>query len=76
MERPAKVATPFTALIESVPPSAPPPGLLPMAMVTTPWNCAATLLFSSSTCTTGCVESGLHRLAPTGWVLKVRVNGA
>ena len=76
MERPAKVATPLTAFTESVPPSVPPPGLLPMAMVTAPWNCAATLLFSSSTDTTGCVESGLHTLVPHGCVLNVSVAGA
>src|SRR3989454_6266330 len=39
----AKVATPATAATDAVPPSVPPPGLLPIASVTLPANPVATL---------------------------------
>src|SRR5712691_1572674 len=39
----AKVATPATAATDAVPPSVPPPGLLPIARVTLPANPVATL---------------------------------
>src|SRR2546426_953935 len=39
----AKVATPATAATDALPPSVPPPGLLPIASVTLPANPVATL---------------------------------
>ncbi len=55
MLKPGKPATPATAARDTVPDNVPPPGLLPMAMVTVPVNVVTVLprLSCAVTCTAG-----------------------
>src|SRR5437870_12125441 len=61
------VATPFTAATLVVPARVPPPGLVPIAMVTVPVKPATVLPASScaATCTGG--EIGLPAVVVLGW---------
>ena len=74
IDRLLNVATPSKAAMVAVPPSVPPPGFVPMAMVTLELSVVSTLPYASSTvtCTAGVMTAPPARLpgcaVKTSWL--------
>jgi len=75
MERPEKVATPFTAATVVVPESAPEAGLVAMARVIEALEAVTVLPWASWTVMTGWVVRAAPAAAPEGWVEKTSFAG-
>src|SRR5262245_66532384 len=76
MDRLEKVATPATAATVTVPDSAPPPGLAPMATVTLAVE--PVTVFPNASCTATCTGGAIDApaLALVGWVMNATRSAA